>query len=131
MGTILVFSNKPENLKAVALVLEFGGHSCEIASSVEEAVKFLEGEAFDLFVAVVVQVDSMRELERYLQVAPCRTPALIRTNASTQTLKDLPGISILGLGAPDQLFQAIDTILQCNKVRANKVAAGCAKAAAA
>ena len=129
MGKSLVFSNKPADRKAIALVLEFAGHRCEMASSVEEAVKFLVGNAFDLFVADVVRIDSMRELEGYLQDAPLRTPVLILTNSSTQTLKGLLGISVLGHGAPGQLFQAIDTILRLNKFKPHRVPAGSAKAA--
>ena len=130
MARILVLSQKRAKAEVFALVLEFGGHRCEVAGSVKEAMELLERNSFDAVVTDYARQDSLAKLAEYLRDASHKTAVVLLANATRQTRKGARQIT-LNACPPEQLLQAIDTIVRRNPARPQTDTRAAARGAAA
>ncbi|MBI3896594.1 MAG: hypothetical protein HY313_11755 [Acidobacteria bacterium] len=105
MAKILVLSQRRARGELLALVLEFGGHHCEVAGNVTEALELLARGSFD-----AVVVNSWRQ-DFFSKLTDARKPPVIFANVPMQGQKGArkiaPNVSSL-----DQLLQTIDSIAE-------------------
>ena len=125
MASLLVLSSERADAAVLALVLEFGGHQCEIASSVKEASELLERDAFDGVVIEHLRDDFLLQLPKRLESIFRKTTVLILTNNPEQVQQFTTGI-VLKAGSTEQLLQAIDTIMRRKSVVSMRTGASAA-----
>ena len=111
MASFLVLSKGRADAAVLALVLEFGGHQCEVASTIKEASELLERGAFDGVVVEHLRNDFLLKPPKRLESLFRKTTVLFLTNNPEQVQQCATGI-VLKAGPTEQLLQAIDTIMR-------------------
>ena len=81
MAKILVVGSDPTERSVHALVVEFAGHECALASSVEEALEILNQGPFDLVVADCKRGGSAGDVVRRLKAASPDAAVLVLTES--------------------------------------------------
>ena len=109
MARVLVAGSDCAEREARAVVIEFGGHRCETACSLDEAVKSLRHDCFDLVVADSQLGNSPGEIINSLKHAAPQTAVLVIQEENT-TFPE--GDAVLTIPCSDEdLFQRIETLV--------------------
>ncbi len=112
MATIVLVGDDPAEREVLGLVFEFGGHRCKTAVSMEEAVKLLKGESFDLVVTdVKLDRRSSRQIVKGLKAASAEVAVMILTESGDTAAQEADAIVAIPC-SPQNLLQRIDQVLR-------------------
>ncbi len=120
MANILLVGNDPAEREVLGLVIEFGGHRCRVAVSLQEAVKLLKGETFDLVVTDIKQDRrSSKQIAKGLKAASAKAAVMILTESGDTDAKEADAIVAIPC-SPVNLLQRIESALRKAADPANK-----------
>lgn len=110
MARILVAANNAEDRGLLALVIEFGGHLCKMAGSLQESVGLLRNHSFDLVIAGF-KLDGARldKIVKSIKNASPKVPVMILFESSDAT--EVPDEVLVTVASPEALFQHIERAL--------------------
>lgn len=111
MAKILVTGGSLEDRSTLALMLEFGGHRCELADGLKEVAGFLREESFDVVLLDSRQAVSLIEPTRLLKVASPKAAVIVLSKRAEPKAREGGGI-VLNPRSPQELFDSIQRILQ-------------------
>ena len=112
MAKILLVGDDPAEREVLGLVIEFGGHHCTVAVSLEEAVQLLKREAFNL-VVTDVQLDrrSSKQIVKALKAASAEVAVMVLTGSGDTDVKEADTIVAFPC-PPVKLLQRIEHALR-------------------
>ena len=110
MARILVGGSSPEIRATLALVLELGGHCCEIAANFEEAISLLRKGSFDLVLAGYGEDISPTTSAGYLKLVSLRTPVIF-LSGTAEMFEMLENGTFVGPPAPQDLLAFVQSLL--------------------
>ncbi len=120
MAKILVVGDDPAEQEVLSLVIEFKGHCCRVAISLEEAAKLLKRESFDL-VVIEVKHDrrSSRHIVKRLKVASTDVAVMILSEGGDTAVEEADAIVAIPC-SPEKLLQRIEHVLKKTVAPAGK-----------
>ena len=121
MAKILVAGSDGAEREACAVVIEFGGHRCATAGSLDEAVKTLQQDCFDLVVADSQLGRSPGEIITSLKRAAPQTAVLVMQEKDT-TVPETDAVLTIPCSDKD-LFQRIESLVHKSRSPARLVPA--------
>jgi len=109
MAKILVAGDDPGEMRARALVMEFAGHQCATAASLQEAVKLLGESFFDLVVTdCKLGGNSGAEIVSNLKCAAPET-AVMALAENSETAGGADAVLTVPC-SPEEFFQCIERL---------------------
>lgn len=120
MSKLLLVGDDPAEREVLGLVIEFGGHRCSVAVSLEEAVKLLQRESFDLVITdIKMDRRSSRQIAMGLKAASAEAAVMILTESGDTDAIEADAIVAIPC-SPVNLLQRIENVLQKATDPANK-----------
>ncbi|MCZ6753220.1 MAG: response regulator [Acidobacteria bacterium] len=124
MAKLLLVGDDPAEREVLGLVIEFGGHRCRLAVSLEEAVKLLQREFFDLVITDIKQDRrSSRQIVKGLKAASAKAAVMILTESGDTDAKEADAIVAIPC-SPKNLLQRIEHVLKKTVAPAGKRSSG-------
>ena len=111
MSKILIVANSSEDRSILGLVLEFGGHCCELASNLQEATNLLQKASFDLVIADCRRGTAIHTLARRLRVASPKTNVVFLSGTPERNRQEVDEL-LLSPCSPHDLLDSIQNVLQ-------------------
>ena len=112
MAKVLIAGSDPAVRDARALVIEFGGHRCRTANSLEEALTLLQLEPFDLIVTDFKTNGSSPEaIVKRLKAAVPEAAVMVLAEPGNIIVKAAAEMLVIPC-SPDSLLQHIEQVLR-------------------
>ena len=112
MARILVVARPLEIRSTLALVLELGGHSCEIAASFREAARLLREDNFDLLLVHSQREVSFRAFARRIKVALPQTSVVFLSETKAGRVEGEGSEIVTGPLPPQDLLDLVQSVLR-------------------
>ena len=109
MAKILVAGGSLEDRSTIALMLELGGHRCELAARIRDCADFLRKDSFDIVLLNCRQAISRTVPTNLLKVASPKTPLIVLSKRSELKAGDVARI-ILNPRSPQELLDSIQKL---------------------
>ena len=117
MAKILIAMGSSKHSSTLALMLEFGGHRCELADKPGEVADFLRKDSFDIVLMDGRQAISRIVPTKVLKVASPKTAVIVLSKRAEPKEGEVDGI-VLNPRSPQELLDSIQEILQRKPPRA-------------
>lgn len=111
MAKILVAGGSLEDRSTLALMLEFGGHRCELSDRLREVADSLRKDSFDVVLLDCRQASSSTVPTKLLKVASPKTAVIVLGKRAEPKEREVDGI-VLNPRSPQEPFASIQKILQ-------------------
>ena len=112
MAKVLIAGSDPAVRDARALVIEFGGHRCRTANSLEEALTLLQLEPFDLIVTdFKTNGSSLEAIVKKLKAAVPEAAVMVLAEPGNITVKAAAEMLVIPC-PPDSLLHHIEQVLR-------------------